>query len=201
MTIILSVLAKNGRAKILKILGEYPNRDFSINELARESKIPVMTCWRAAREFDSLGVVEIRSIGNVSAIRLKQESDAAKSALSIIEMDRLDPYREAALEFGKKMSYILGILSCILFGSVLKGTHKPGSDVDVAVVYDVKKIEKESLDLKIAKGVAEVEEKYRIHIVALPIEKRETAKPGVKRILSGGEDIGQYGDEGGRNLA
>jgi predicted nucleotidyltransferase len=201
MTVILSALVKKGRIKIIEVLGKYPSRDFSINELARESKVPVMSCWRAVKEFESLGIVTIRSVGNVSAIRFRPESDSAKSAICIVLADRLDPYRESALEFARELSEVPGIMRCILFGSVLKGTHKPGSDVDVAVVYDVKKIEKETFDLKIAEGIAEIEEKCGTRIVALPIEKSETAKPGVKRILDGGEDIGNYGNPGGGNLA
>lgn len=71
---LLQSLGKRGRLKVLDILVKYPGRAFTINELAREAGVPAMTCWRTVREFGSLGIVRIDTIGKAFAVRLNGES-------------------------------------------------------------------------------------------------------------------------------
>jgi len=187
MAILLDVLGKKGRARMLDVLKRYPRRDFSINELAKEAGMPVMSCWRAVKDFEAVGLVVVRSIGKASAVRLNEGSEIAKSALSALDLDEKDPYRTAARAFSKMLARYPWVERCILFGSVSRGTHKPGSDVDIAVVYDEKKIEKKNADLKVAEAVAKTGDSYGIRIVSLVLSKPEYSSESVRKLLKGGE--------------
>ena len=57
--VLMSVLGKKGRLKILETLYKFPKRSFSINELAKESLVPVMSCWRGVKELEMLDILTL----------------------------------------------------------------------------------------------------------------------------------------------
>ncbi|MCX9083602.1 MAG: nucleotidyltransferase domain-containing protein [Candidatus Methanoperedens sp.] len=181
------MLGKKGRMEIIDVLSRYPKRDFSINELAREANVPVMSCWRAVKDFEQVGFVIVRSVGKTSAVRFNEKSEMAESIESMLKLKALDPYRMAAQEFSSKIMGCPWAKKCVLFGSVLKGAHKPGSDVDLAIIYDDKKAKKSDVELKVAQITAEVEEKYRIRTVTLVFSECESRKKLVMDIIEWGE--------------
>ena len=47
-----------------------------------------------------------------------------------------------AIDFVKKLKKVRGILQIVLFGSVSKGEDKTDSDIDIAIIHNLKDIEK-----------------------------------------------------------
>lgn len=183
--LLLSVLGKKGRIKILETLYKYPKRAFTINELARESAIPVMTCWRSVKEFESLEVVKVDTVGKTFAVRLNVQSPIVKD----LENAKLtDVHRDSALMFSKAVRKIDGVTACYLFGSVSKSIHKPGSDVDIAVIYDPKRIKRVILEELCAKHTLKILKTSGMRIIPLYLSDNELKnknKSIVKDILSG----------------
>jgi len=138
--VLISSLARRGRIDIIRSLRQYPNRDFSINELARVSRIPVMTCWRGVRELESLDILTLKKVANSEIVTLNQNADLIRFLRQIPDSD---PHRYAARLFSTKLDQLPGIVEARLFGKVAKGDHAPDSETDIAVVFDGVQVSKE----------------------------------------------------------
>jgi predicted nucleotidyltransferase len=182
---LLEVLGKRGRVKVLETLYRFPKRDFSINELARESSVPVMTCWRCVKEFENLGIVRVNTIGKTFAVSLNTESTIVKKLKSV---EIPDPHRDSAIMFVKRISKVRGVKATYLFGSVLTATHKHYSDVDIAIIYSPETILKEDLEEICTKLTLDILRRTKIHIIPFylsEMELKEKNNPIVRNILSG----------------
>ncbi|MDI6708897.1 MAG: nucleotidyltransferase domain-containing protein [Candidatus Thermoplasmatota archaeon] len=180
---VLDVLGRKSAREIIYIFQKYPRREFTINELAREAKVPVMSCWRAVKDLERLGVVTTRKIGKSTAVTLNSDSIILKSLTKLV-----DPYWKAAEDFAKSVAKIKGVKFCYLFGSVAKGAHKPGSDVDVAVIYDNSILSEKALDNATTEIMSELLEKMRMKVIPLWLTTKEFEKgkkPIIKEIKEG----------------
>lgn len=129
----IEILARRGRIDIIRTLKSYPERDFTINELAKTAKVPTMTAWRAVRELRKSGFVRTRRVGNALSVKITDDREKLRVLRLIPETD---PQRTAALSFASKLGHNPWLVECRLFGSIGRGEHSPGDEVDVAVVYD-----------------------------------------------------------------
>ena len=130
---LLKILARRGRIPLIRTLKSFPERQFSINELARTAGIPTMTAWRAVEEFRGAKIVRVRKIGNVRSVRITDDPAVLKM-LRLVE--DTDPQKAAARDFAKMISANGWAVECRLFGSVGRGEHLLGEEVDIAVVFD-----------------------------------------------------------------
>jgi predicted nucleotidyltransferase len=179
---LLATLGKRGRAEVLGTLYKYPKRRFTVNELARESHTAVMTCWRAVREFEGLGMVTVDRVGKAFAVGLNEESRVVRG---LRDMKILDPYREGANLFAATLSRVEGVDECYLFGSVARGRHRPESDIDIAVVYDEDTISREDVEKESSMVAKEILQRTRMRIVPLCLSKRNKDKPLWDEIVRG----------------
>jgi len=189
---LLSSLGKRGRLKVLDILVKYPARAFTINELARESGVPAMTCWRTVREFEAMGMVTVDTVGKAFAVRLNGESVVVKD----LKRSRLGDFqRAAAVKFASFLRGLDGVVGCYLFGSVSEAIQGPASDVDVAVVYDSKKTERSVLERSCAGETVRILRSTGARIVPFYItrsELRQNSLSAVNNVLAG-EDLWKSG--------
>jgi predicted nucleotidyltransferase len=120
---VLRTLAKSGRIDLIRTLKAYPDRDFTVNELARTARVPTMTAWRAVKELKRAGLVKTRKVGNATSVKITDDRERLRTLRMIPETD---PQRGESP----------WLRECRLFGSIGRGEHSPGEEVDVAVVYD-----------------------------------------------------------------
>ena len=130
---LLGVLARRGRIEIIRTLKSFPERDFTVNELARSAGVPVMTTSRAVQELRKVGMVKTRKIGNSLAVKLVEDKDRLRMLRMIAGTD---PQRNAATLYSRRLGGHDWLLECRLFGTIGRGDHVPGEEVDIAVVYD-----------------------------------------------------------------
>jgi predicted nucleotidyltransferase len=130
---VLRTLAKSGRIDLIRTLKAYPDRDFTVNELARTARVPTMTAWRAVKELKRAGLVKTRKVGNATSVKITDDRERLRTLRMIPETD---PQRDAALDFASRLGESPWLRECRLFGSIGRGEHSPGEEVDVAVVYD-----------------------------------------------------------------
>ena len=189
---LLSSLGKRGRLKVLDTLVKYPARAFTVNELARESGVPAMTCWRAVREFEAMGMVTVDTVGKAFAVRLNIGSVVVKD----LKRSRLGDFqRDAAFKFAGFLREMKGVTGCYLFGSVARSTQGPASDVDVAVVYDPKKTDRATLEQACAGETLRVQQSTGARIVPFYITQAELLRKSSEasgNILAG-EDLWKSG--------
>lgn len=160
---------------LVGILLKYPDREFTIRELARESGTPYATAWRLMQLLDSYGLIKTRKIGKATVCKLNKSSPYLKTI-------KQTPHRMAFELFKHKIQSHPNIKKIYLFGSVAAGKERPGSDVDVAII--VKKQFKK-FEGWLNKAMADVLEKTQINIVPLVFTHKTMPKHFKKEIEQG----------------
>jgi DNA-binding IscR family transcriptional regulator len=169
------VLAKKGRIEVIRALKAFPESDFSINELARSSKVATMTAWRAVKELKQAGFVRTRKVGNAISVRLTDDREKLRLLRLIPETD---PQRAAAEQFSRTLAANDWLVECRLFGSIGRGEHALGDEVDVAVVYDDSVISEADAKESVATASADIRNDTNISIAPLLVAKRDMTKKG-----------------------
>lgn len=170
---LLMILAKKGRVELIRTLKSYPERDFTVNELARTAKIPPMTAWRAVKDLRKAGFVKTRRVGNSMSVTLAAEHDRLRTLRLIPETD---PHRSAAKDYSKRLSGQAWLVECRLFGTIGRGEHTPGDEVDVAVVFDEKAVEEEAAREAAIELAAEIKAETNVSIAPLLVSQRDMSK-------------------------
>lgn len=158
---LISALARSGRIGVIRTLRQYPDRRFSINELAKYSRIPVMTCWRSVKELGRMNILEVEKIGNSHVAALKMTGELNRLLKQIPESD---PHIHAAHIFSSRLEHLPGIMEARLFGKVARGEHSSESEVDLAILYDQNLISTEDASAHMGRIAQEVEKEIGIVI-------------------------------------
>lgn len=169
------ILAKKGRIEIIRTLRAHHDHRFSINELSRTSGIPTMTVWRAVDELKELGLVKTRKVGNSTSVRLTDDREKLRPLKILPDAD---PHKDAARAYSMMMSKYDWLEECRLFGTVGRGEHGPGEEVDVAVIFDDAKITEQQAKEASSSLSDEVWKKLNIIVVPLCVAKKDMSRKG-----------------------
>jgi len=172
---LLVILARRGRIDIIRTLKSFPDRDFSINELARASGVPTMTTWRAVNELKGAKVINVRRVGNVRSVRITSDGSKLKM-LRLVE--DTDPQKASARMFAHQISENDWATECRLFGSIGRGEHIPGEEVDIAVVYDERLATEETVKEVVAQVARRLHEETNVTVVPLCVSMKDMARRG-----------------------
>lgn len=131
---LIEILSNENKRKVVKTLLDYPNRRWTISELEITSKAPHATTWRTVKELERMKILTISPVGKrVKIIELVQGSPLIEHIKQILRIETL-PHKEIANKFASEIKKFSQIYSCILFGSVVRGTAKPESDIDILII-------------------------------------------------------------------
>jgi len=134
--ILATILASEGRKNVLKALLNHPDKDWTVPELEKVTGVPHATVWRTISQLEEARVVRSGLLGRKTKVyRLVADSPylpALKSGLGL----EIVPLKEVAEKFARGISELEGVRTCILYGSVARGTASPESDVDVLVLVE-----------------------------------------------------------------
>lgn len=172
---LLVTLAHKGRVEIIRTLKSYPDRDFTINELSRASNVPVMTTWRAVKELKKAGLVKTRKVGNAVGVYITDDKDRLRALRLIPETD---PQRTAAKRYASMLGEHAWLQQCRLFGSVGRGEHSPGEEVDVAVVFDDGSVSEDDAKATAKRLAEQIKLETNVTIVPLCIAQKEMSRKG-----------------------
>ncbi len=172
---LIGILAKRGRIEMLRTLKAFPGRDFTINEIAKTSGIPVMTAWRAVRELKKAGFVKTKKVGNATSVSITEDRERHRTLRLVPETD---PQRSAALAFANRLGQHRWVQECRLFGNIGRGEHAPGDDVDVAVIFEDSEIDLEGARDKSNSLASELRTETNVSIVPLCISSKDMSRRG-----------------------
>jgi len=172
---ILMTLARSGRVEIIRTLKSYPGRDFTINELARTARVPTMTAWRTVRDLRKSGFVRTRRVGKAVVVSFTEDREKLRVLRLIPETD---PQRVAALAYARMLSEKDWVAECRLFGSIGRGEHSPGDEVDVAVIYREENITEDEARSAAKREAETIRADTNIAIVPLCVPSREMSRKG-----------------------
>jgi predicted nucleotidyltransferase/DNA-binding HxlR family transcriptional regulator len=172
---LIEILARKGRIEVIRTLKAFPDRDFTINELARVSKVPTMTTWRSVKHLKQAGLVKMRKFGNSIAVSLTEDKEKLRALRLVPDTD---PQRTAAKVFARKLSELAWSSEFRLFGSIGRGEHSPGEEVDVAVIYDEDLVSEADAKSEATRVAKDIQGETNVMIVPLCIPKREMSRKG-----------------------
>ncbi len=155
--------------RFLQVLLANPRREFTIREQALESGTAYPTAWRLAGMLRDLGVLRERRVGASRAVSLNPTSPLVPDLRRLLALE-LDPHREAARRFSRRVSRLRGVRRVLLFGSVARRAAGPSSDVDVAVVVDRRTPE---ILAALDRAAARVQDETGLKLVPIPVSERE----------------------------
>lgn len=172
---LLEILAGRGRIEIIRTLKAFPERDFSINEIARASRIPPMTAWRSVNELKKSGLIRTRRVGNATCVRLTEDKDKLRALRLIPDTD---PQRVAARLYSERLSNHSWLKECRLFGSIGRGEHSPGEEVDLAVIFDESITTESEVKTASAEIALQIREETNVAIAPLFVPQKDMARKG-----------------------
>ncbi len=172
---LIGILAKKGRIELIRTLKAFPDRDFTINELAKVSGVPTMTTWRAVKELKKHGFVKTRKIGNAVSVAITDDREKLRTVRLVPETD---PQRSAAILFARRLGQNEWVDECRLFGNIGRGEHAPGDDVDVAVIYADTSLSADQAKEKAGEFAAQVKSETNVSVVPLCISSKDMSRRG-----------------------
>jgi len=118
--------------KIIKSLINYPNREWTIKELSKESEVSKPTVWRKIKRLEKKGFIEKSKKGRTIVVEVKNP----RLLRNIIRgtQPHNEAKKEVAKEFAQEIKKLPGVNKVILYGSVARGTADEESDIDILVL-------------------------------------------------------------------
>lgn len=123
-----------GSRQMLETLIKFPNRQFTINELAKEARVPFASAWRLVQKWKPAGMIETGKVGRSVTVKLHKSEylDAVASLLKI----SMSPQAFTAHALRGMLAKEKDVKEAYLFGSVAKGSEKLASDIDLALLAE-----------------------------------------------------------------
>lgn len=151
--VISRVLGSEKRRKIARTMLNHPEKDWSVPELEKTTGVPHATVWRTVLDMENAKILRSRLLGKKTKLfNLIAGSPYLQALKSAVAVEAL-PLREVAEKFVREVSKVVGVESCVLYGSVARGAATLESDIDVLVL--VKKSTK-TLEAQITKIASDV---------------------------------------------
>ncbi len=120
---------QTGKERILQFLFSFPDKEFSLSDLAKEAKVAKANIGRILEELQDLEIIEIIKLSNIWRIKANQKSWKFIRAKIVYNLNFV--YQSGLVEFlDEKFKRPKAI---ILFGSFRKGEDISDSDIDIAI--------------------------------------------------------------------
>ena len=123
---------KTPKQRILEILFNFPNEEFSLTDLAKKAKIAKSNIGSILKGLEELKFIEITRLSNLWRIKANQIGLNFIRSKIIYNLDSI--YKSGLIEFLE--NHFKNPKSIILFGSVRKGEDISKSDIDIAIESD-----------------------------------------------------------------
>jgi len=175
------LLGSKVKAKVLRTLWRYREKEFTIRELAKFLGVSHTGIKKVIDELEKTNVLTVRTVGRSYAFRLNMNSYAANIVGKTFEMERraLSELRDA---IRKKLESRL-VTSAALYGSVVEGKETPRSDIDLLIVTN----QRENVEEIVAELQNDVSKRFGNSISAYYISEEDLRKkrkePPIKHAL------------------
>lgn len=123
---------KNAIGRVLEVLFRFPDKEFSLSDLAVESGVAKANMGKILEELDKDGFIEIVKLSKIWRIRANQRNVNFTRSKVIYNLNFI--YLSGLIDF--LAEYYNNPKAIILFGSFGKGEDVFSSDIDIAVETD-----------------------------------------------------------------
>lgn len=123
------IKTKSAVQRVLSVLCRYPNKEFSLSDLAKEAGIAKANIGLILSRLQKEELIEITKLARIWRIKANQQNPYFIRRKILINLDII--FHSGIIDFLKEYySYPKAI---ILFGSFRKGEDLTGSDIDIAI--------------------------------------------------------------------
>lgn len=126
------MLTKNQK-KVLRLLFTAFDRQYSINNIAKECKLAPNGAYKILKKFEEEGILKAKHIANIKSYSINYDDEKTENILELALTSKLEGRIKYRLEDFKELKEITK--ACILFGSYMNLKKEP-HDLDVLFVID-----------------------------------------------------------------
>ncbi len=141
----LKLYEETAETRIANILFKYPEKEFSLSDLAREAGVAKANIGNILNEFREAGLITIEKLTKIWRIKANQTNQLFIRSKIVYNLGFI--YKSGLVDF--LIEYFKNPKAIVLFGSFRKGEDLSSSDIDIAIesddVKDYKTIELKEL--------------------------------------------------------
>src|SRR3989344_3615850 len=128
----LKLYEETAKNKVIEILFRYPEKEFSLSDLAREAGVAKANIGRILEEFQEAGLIQIEKLSKIWRIKANQTNWRYIRSKIVYNLNSV--YKIGLVEF--LVEYFNNPKAIVLFGSFRKGEDLSDSDIDIAIESD-----------------------------------------------------------------
>ncbi len=125
----LKLYEETAKHKIIEVLFKYPEKEFSLSDLAKEAGVAKANIGRILEEFQEAGLISIAKLSKIWRIKANQTNWPYVRNKIVYNLSSI--YNSGLVEF--LVDYFKNPKAVVLFGSFRKGEDLSNSDIDIAV--------------------------------------------------------------------
>jgi predicted nucleotidyltransferase len=128
----LKLYEETARNKIIEILFKYPEKEFSLSDLAKEAGVAKANIGGILTDFQEAGLISIEKLAKIWRIKANQTNWLFIRSKIVYNLNFV--YKSGLVEF--LVDHFKNPKSIVLFGSFRKGEDLSNSDIDLAIESD-----------------------------------------------------------------
>lgn len=128
----LKLYEETAKNKIVEVLFKYPEKEFSLSDLAGEAGVAKANIGRILEEFREAGLINIEKLSKIWRIKANQTNYMYVNSKIIHNLNFV--YKSGLVEF--LIEFFKNPKAIVLFGSFRKGEDLSNSDIDIAIESD-----------------------------------------------------------------
>jgi len=153
------LIEESSMQRTLGVLATYPDREFSLSDLAKEAGVAKPNIGAILDRLDKLGMITITKLANIWQIKAKTQNLHFQKTKIVRNLHLI--YQSGLIEFLNEK--YRNPRSIILFGSFRTGEDLSTSDIDIAIESD-EPVEYQTAHLSDLEGIEKtVHRKIQIH--------------------------------------
>jgi len=125
----LKLYEETAKSRIIEVLFKYPEKEFSLSDLAKEAEVAKANIGKILDEFQKIGLINIEKLSKIWRIKANQTNWLYIKSKITYNLDFI--YRSGLIEF--LLDEFNNPRSIIVFGSFRRGEDLSNSDIDIAI--------------------------------------------------------------------
>ncbi len=117
------------KQKVLELLYKFPDKEFSVSDIAKEAKVAKANLGDILQELESIGFIQVEKLTKIWRIKANQRNWYYIRSKIVSNLNFI--YQSGLVEFLSQ--YYKNPKAIILFGSFRKGEDITNSDIDIAI--------------------------------------------------------------------
>ena len=125
----LKLYEETAKNKIIDVLFKYPEKEFSLSDLAKEASVAKANIGEILEEFREAGLINIEKLSKIWRIKANQPNWFFVRNKIVYNLNFI--YKSELVDF--LIDYFKNPKAIVLFGSFRKGEDLSNSDIDIAI--------------------------------------------------------------------